>query len=99
METCNSFDTTKCAARERQASLSAWGDRLENEFVRSDLTAQERQREGIQQAKAKQLYRGGKRRLDRPTIARLAAEGSSMANIADQLGCSRMQIYRILRET
>ena len=65
---------------------------MERRFIK------DRQRDGIEQAKAKGTYTGGKRRLDRTAIGALAAEGISPTLIARQIGCSRMQIYRILRE-
>ncbi|MBZ9725279.1 recombinase family protein [Mesorhizobium sp. CO1-1-11] len=58
----------------------------------------ERQRDGIEQAKRAGVYRGGKRRLDRDTVLRLKQEGNGPAAIAGALGCSRMQVYRILSE-
>ena len=66
---------------------------MERRFIK------ERQRDGIAQAKAKGSYTGGKRRLDRGAIFRLAAEGVSPTLIAQQMGCSRMQIYRIIRHS
>lgn len=65
---------------------------MERRFIR------ERQREGIERAKAKNTYKGGRRRLDRTKALRLRASGTSVKAIAEDLGCSRMQIYRILRE-
>ena len=56
----------------------------------------ERQREGIEQAKARGTYQGGKRRIDRVAVTALAAEGISPTVIAQRVGCSRMQVYRVL---
>lgn len=64
---------------------------MERRFIK------ERQREGIAQAKATGVYLGGKRRLDRDKIRALQLAGSGPAAIAAALGCSRMQVYRILR--
>ncbi len=58
----------------------------------------ERQREGIARATAEGAYAGGKRRLDRQQVRALHAAGSGPAAIAAAVGCSRMQVYRILRE-
>ena len=58
----------------------------------------ERQRDGIEQAKTRGVYTGGKRRLDRALIANLAADGLSPTLIAQRVSCSRMQVYRVLRE-
>jgi DNA invertase Pin-like site-specific DNA recombinase len=55
----------------------------------------ERQREGIERAKAEGVYRGGKRRVDRAKVTAIAAGGHGPAAIASALGCSRMQVYRI----
>lgn len=64
---------------------------MERRFIK------ERQREGIQQAKARGVYNGGKTRLDYDRIRALHSSGMTATNIARQLGCSRMQIYRILQ--
>jgi DNA invertase Pin-like site-specific DNA recombinase len=65
---------------------------MERRFIK------ERQREGIARAKADGIYTGGKRRLDRDRIRKLAAGGIPVTEIARQLGCSRMQTYRVLAE-
>jgi len=63
---------------------------MERRFIK------ERQREGIQQAKSRGVYVGGRRRLDRTKVRLLHTDGIGATEIAAQLGCSRMQIYRIL---
>src|SRR4051812_24817066 len=63
---------------------------MERRFIK------ERQREGIERAKGEGVYRGGKRRLDREAVNAMKAAGHGPAAIASALGCSRMQIYRIL---
>lgn len=65
---------------------------MERRFIK------ERQREGIERAKSKGVYRGGKQRFDRPEICSLYRNGMGPAAIARLVGCSRMQIYRILNE-
>lgn len=65
---------------------------MERRFIK------ERQREGITRAKAEGVYAGGKRRLDRERIKLLHVGGSGPAAIARALGCSRMQVYRVIRE-
>lgn len=65
---------------------------MERRFIK------ERQREGIERAKADGAYRGGKRRLDRTRIYTLHRSGASVTGIAKMLGCSRMQVYRVLSE-
>lgn len=64
---------------------------MERRFIK------ERQREGIERAKAEGVYRGGKIRLDHRRIAALHSEGLGPAAIAKVIGCSRMQVYRILQ--
>jgi DNA invertase Pin-like site-specific DNA recombinase len=64
---------------------------MERRFTR------ERQREGIERAKAANLYTGGKRRLDYALILELHASGMGPSAIAKIARCSRMQIYRVVR--
>ena len=63
---------------------------MERRFIK------ERQREGIERAKADGRYVGGKRRIDRATVLARRAAGETVAAIATAMGCSRMQIYRAL---
>tara|TARA_R100000365_G_C2741710_1_gene70364 strand:+ start:718 stop:1263 length:546 start_codon:yes stop_codon:yes gene_type:complete len=65
---------------------------MERRFIK------ERQREGIARAKREGVYKGGKRRIDRTQVQSLYSEGIGPSQIAKRLGCSRMQIYRILVE-
>lgn len=65
---------------------------MERRFIK------ERQREGIVRAKEEGVYRGGTRRLDREKVKAMRAEGMGPAAIAKALGCSRMQVYRIMGE-
>lgn len=65
---------------------------MERRFIR------ERQKEGIIQAKAKGVYKGGTRRVSRERVVAMRQEGIGPAGIAKALGCSRMQVYRILGE-
>lgn len=64
---------------------------MERRFIK------ERQREGIARAKAKGTYRGGKARLDHPLIKNLHAAGTGVSDIARTAGCSRMQVYRVIK--
>lgn len=66
---------------------------MERRFIK------ERQREGITKAKADGAYRGGARRIDRNRVIELRDAGDSVAAIASAIGCSRMQVYRILEGT
>ena len=65
---------------------------MEQRFIR------ERQREGIGRAKAEGISQGGKRRIDREQIEALRASGLGTTAIAKALGCSRMQVYRVLNQ-
>lgn len=57
----------------------------------------ERQREGIERAKNLGVYKGGSRRVDRDLVIRLSTQGMRPSAIAASVGCSRMQVYRILQ--
>ena len=63
---------------------------MERRFIK------ERQKEGISRAKSAGRYVGGKRRLDYTLISELFAKGEKPTTIASTLGCSRMQVYRII---
>ena len=65
---------------------------MERRFIK------ERQREGIERAKAVGAYSGGKRRIDRTRIKQMTAEGNGPSAIARILGSSRMQVYRVLQK-
>ncbi len=65
---------------------------MERRFIK------ERQRDGIERAKAGGVYKGGTPRVDRTTIITLQQAGQKPSAIAQAVGCSRMQVYRILRE-
>ena len=65
---------------------------MERRFIK------ERQREGILRAKAEKAYQGGKRRIDYQEVQRLSKAGNGVAAIARALGCSRMQVYRVINE-
>lgn len=66
---------------------------MERRFIK------ERQREGIELAKARGTYAGGKRRIDRKRVIEMAGAKNTVSAIASAVGCSRMQIYRILKDT
>lgn len=65
---------------------------MERRFIK------ERQKDGIERAKAGGVYKGGTRRVDREKISAMHQAGQKPSAIAEQLGCSRMQVYRILAE-
>jgi len=58
----------------------------------------ERQMEGIAAAKAKGVYTGGKPTVDRLKVWQLLDDGVSKAEIARQLDCSEMSVYRVIKE-
>ncbi|RWP10015.1 MAG: recombinase family protein, partial [Mesorhizobium sp.] len=64
---------------------------MERRFIK------ERQREGIEKAKTVGVYKGGKARIDHNRVVEMRDAQSGISDIANELGCSRMQVYRILR--
>lgn len=64
------------------------------EFERSII--KQRQREGIQKAKAKGVYKGRKPTIDKDRILALRNEGNSTYKIAEVMGISRMTVHRAL---
>ncbi|MER9546640.1 recombinase family protein [Mesorhizobium sp. M0437] len=65
---------------------------MERRFIK------ERQREGIEKAKGIGVYTGGKARIDYERVFELQRSNMGVSEIAKTIGCSRMQVYRILRE-
>lgn len=57
---------------------------------------QERQREGIEKAKARGVYQGGKQRFDSVTIRKMRDHGMKPRAIARELKCSPATVYRLL---
>lgn len=66
------------------------------QFERSII--RERQREGIEKAKRKGIYSGGKRAIDRSKVEELLRAGMGPSAVAKQLGIGRMSVYRIKEE-
>jgi DNA invertase Pin-like site-specific DNA recombinase len=58
----------------------------------------ERQAEGIAKAKRAGRYQGGVKRIDRARVRALKSKGSGPSAIANEMGISRRQVYRILEE-
>jgi DNA invertase Pin-like site-specific DNA recombinase len=56
----------------------------------------ERQRAGIEAAKAAGVYKGRPVSLDHAAIRRLKGEGKGPTAIAQALGCSRRAVYKVL---
>jgi DNA invertase Pin-like site-specific DNA recombinase len=63
---------------------------MEAQFIK------ERQRAGIEAAKAKGVYKGRKRTIDRDAVCRLRAEGIGATAIARRLGIGRASVYKVL---
>src|SRR3954451_15208682 len=82
--------STRGEARRIVLTVLGMVAQMERRFIK------ERQREGIERAKADGVYRGGKRRHDRERVQSMHAAGLGATAIATALGCSRMQVYRIL---
>jgi DNA invertase Pin-like site-specific DNA recombinase len=64
------------------------------EFERSII--KQRQREGIDKAKAKGVYKGRKPTIDKDRILALRDQGLSTYKIAEAMGISRMTVHRAL---
>lgn len=58
----------------------------------------ERQREGIEQAKAKGVYKGSKKTIDRERVLEMLNQGMKKAEIARKLGIGRVSVYRVIKE-
>ncbi len=58
----------------------------------------ERQLEGIQRAKEKGVYKGGKKKINVEQIKTLKSEGLGATAIARQVGCHRDSVYRLLKQ-
>lgn len=54
----------------------------------------ERQREGIDAAKAEGRYKGGNTRIDPARVRAMLSEGMGPGAVARALGCSRMTVHR-----
>jgi DNA invertase Pin-like site-specific DNA recombinase len=59
----------------------------------------ERQREGIEKAKAKGVYKGRPATIDAERVQQLRASGAGPSEIAKQLKIGRASVYRLLKET
>ena len=57
----------------------------------------ERQRAGIEKAKAKGLYNGRPKTLDYERVLEMKNSGIGATDIAKELGCSRAAVYKILK--
>jgi DNA invertase Pin-like site-specific DNA recombinase len=61
-----------------------------------ELFIRERQRVGIEAAKAKGVYKGRPVLPDHPRILAMRVEGRGAMEIAKTLGCSRGAVYKVL---
>src|SRR5664279_776292 len=82
--------STRCEPGRIVMTVLGMVAQMERRFIK------ERQREGIQRAKNEGVYRGGKCRIDREQVKAMHEAGSNPSAIARSLGCSRMQVYRII---
>jgi len=55
----------------------------------------ERQLEGIEQAKRRGAYKGGKARIDAQRVKEMLSEGGKPSDIARTLGINRASVYRL----
>lgn len=59
----------------------------------------ERQKDGIEKAKARGVYQGRPKSIDRSRVRQLHLDGTSPTEIARQLGIGRASVYRALNAT
>ena len=64
---------------------------MERQFIK------ERQKTGIEAAKAKGIYKGGKAKIDLGEVERMKAGGMNMMEIAKHLGVTRQGVYKALK--
>ena len=84
------IDTSKPEGRIILTTLSMVAE-MELTFIK------ERQRAGIEAAKAKGVYKGRKRTIDREAVHRLHRDGVGATEIARHLGIGRASVYKVLR--
>jgi DNA invertase Pin-like site-specific DNA recombinase len=87
-----SIDTSNSAGRLFLHVLGAVA-----EFERS--ISKERQREGIDAARARKAYKGRPKTVNDKLVAKLIAEGKKPPEIASALNISRASVYRVMGET
>lgn len=84
-----SIDTSSSTGKLTLAILGAVAE-FEND-IRKD-----RQRAGIARAKANGVYKGRRAGIDAVRVQELASNGMPIGAIADELGCHRQSVYRLL---
>lgn len=57
----------------------------------------ERQRAGIEKAKAEGVYKGRPAKLDHNRIRELRSQGMGATEIAEKVGCKRAMVYKVLK--
>lgn len=82
------IDTSNSSGRLMLNMLAAFAE------FESDLR-RERQREGIDKAKAAGVYRGRKKSIDEAQVLSLLDEGMGASEVAKRLGIGRASVYRI----
>jgi len=82
-------DTTTASGRAFLGMLSVFSE-FETNLRR------ERQLEGIAKAKARGVYKGRKPNIDADEVRRLKATGMGASQIANEIGCGRASVYRLL---
>lgn len=82
------IDTSSSSGRLMLNMLAAFAE------FETDLR-RERQREGIEKAKAAGVYRGRKKSIDDAEVRRLLNEGTGPSEVAKRLGIGRASVYRI----
>ena len=58
----------------------------------------ERQRAGIEKAKAEGVYKGRPPKLDHGKISELRSQGMGATEIAEKVGCKRAMVYKVLKQ-
>jgi DNA invertase Pin-like site-specific DNA recombinase len=85
------IDTSKPEGRIILTTLAMVAE-MELSFIK------ERQRAGIEAAKARGVYNGRKRSIDRDRVRQLKADGAGATEIARQLGIGRATVYKVLKQ-
>lgn len=86
------IDTSRPEGRITLTTLSMVAE-MELTFIK------ERQRAGIEAAKAKGVYKGRGRSSDREAVQRLRNEGIGATEIARRLGIGRASVYKVLKSS
>jgi DNA invertase Pin-like site-specific DNA recombinase len=86
------IDTSRPEGRVILTTLSMVAE-MELTFIK------ERQRAGIEAAKAKGTYKGRKKSIDRDAVQRLRQEGVGATEIARRLGIGRASVYKVLKSS